>query len=394
MNFKNYKVIIAFILINFNIFCQTDLKTLEILYKKSNNIEDKLAISKKLLENPSKDMENLVVGILNDQAVYSVPNNKDQALYNEWVYITVLLVMNADIKNGAIQLKKIFDKVTDFAYKSEILLVIGKIGNKDLLPWLNNLLYIANNSNREGRKDFPDGYIYNLVDSIGYFNDTSSFKYLFYVANPGYATKIRKRAQEILSKMTNDPAPLCAEYMKDESNQTMILNALYYAINSNSPNENKILACKTALSLSMTTSSSDTQQSIQNEIRNEAAVNLGNYKAGGKDVVDLLVKKWSFDRDINSRLTTIQALQNINSEDSCRALVDFLNFFIDKTNRGAKLGFTEQEGNKLFVALIRAIGSISNAIGVEELTFLSLSPNYGDIIKREANSALKKKPKQ
>ncbi len=386
-------LVLIFIIISSGLmFGQSDVKTLEALYKNSTTIKEKNEVTKRLLGSASSDAEPLLMEILNDQSVTNIVNRQDQTQFNEWVHNTMEVLDKAGIKSGAVQMRKIFDMVTDYTYKGEILLAIGNTGDKNLLPWLNSLLDKVNNNNRNGKKDYPESYIYNLIEAIGMFNDPSSFQYLFYAANPAYGVKTRKLAQDKLAGLTNDPAPYCAEYIKTENDQLLILNALYYAINSGSPAENKILACKAALYSTMFTEAPPDQKSTQNEIRDEAASYLGEYKASDKDIIDLIAKKWDFDKNINSRLVTIQALEKIGTEDSAKILADKLDYYIDKTGDGARLGMTEQEGNRLVIALIRALGNIPNSIGIEELNRLVTSPDFGDIIKREAAAALKKKP--
>jgi len=94
------------------------------------------------------------------------------------------------------------------------------------------------------------------------------------------------------------------------------------------------------------------------------------------------------DKTTNSNIITIESLQKIATTDAAKVLSDKLGEFTQKTKDGAGTGFGKEEGERITIAIIRALGDIKDPVASEELLKIKTSSQYGNTVKNEATKAL------
>ncbi len=394
MGIRKFILLTVFFIMHLYLFSQADPKFWENLYKKSETLKEKYQMTKDIYNSAVNGFENIIEQILIEQAGYSIETKtpEEKRIYDEWVFYSVSTVDKINAKVGSEEMKKIFYKINNFRYKGKIIYTIGKIGNKDYLPWMNEQLKIINLKQRKGQyKDDMGELLFNILKALEFYNDPSSFADIFYVTFPNYKDNIRTFAQIILKKITNNPAPFCTEIIKKENYQIIKNEALLYSVNSGSPEDAKIITCVTALLDALTVPAQKDEIGIQLIIKDNATYYLGEFKVNDPEVIAMISKKWSFDEGTNSNLITIEALRKIGSEDSGKILGDKLMLYIEKKREGEKTGYLESEGIKIVVAIIRAIGDIPGNAGLDKLYLIKYGAQYENILKIEAQKAIDKK---
>jgi len=384
-----------FLIINLNIFGQS-IDLWKSMYKKAESLQEKKEIAIKIYDIATSEYTELISYTLKMQASYKVINANvmDRQLFEDWVYYTVLTANKIDFKEGSESLKTLYERVSNITSKGELIYMLGKSGDKKYLPWMNDQLDFINLKHKKGVYNEGDELITYIIKALDFFHDPSSFYYIFYAVIPNYSEKVRKLAGESLKKITPDPAVQCIEIIEKETSQRIKLEALYYAMNSEASNENKILVCKAALINALKTSTETDEIEIQKKIKDEATIYTGNLKAADPVIIKLIEEKWESDKDINSQLISIEALEKIGNDASAKVLADRLNLYIEKKREGAKTGYLDtNEAKRHMIAIIRALGNISGDVGLEELYIIEISPLFANPIKNEAKKAIKKKGK-
>ncbi|OHD15643.1 MAG: hypothetical protein A2086_13775 [Spirochaetes bacterium GWD1_27_9] len=390
-------LIVSFLIVTGLLFSQTttSVKGWEILYKQARDVKEKKEKVQQMSDIATKEFEKLIYSILQEEVEYALTKNPQEIKYfEEWVYYTILLVGKLEFKNTGNLLKALYIKVENPRYKGEIALVIGKVGATDLIGFLNNELRVYNDLQKNGKIIGKEETVDGLIRALTIFKDYSSFPVLFYASLPNYPENLRLLAINALSKMTDSPSKDCEKVIKNEKNMDVVLEALRFSFESKSPESEKISATKTALFVGLDELvNSDKNTSIETlkNIRDEATFYLGELKAKDPEVIKLIDKKWNTtDKDTNGNLISIEALQKIATEDAAKVLITKLAFLTLKAKEGYGTGFGKDEGEKITIAIIRALGSIGSPIAYDELLKVKNSTNYGKPIIEEANKALEK----
>lgn len=368
---------------------QTKVDMWESLYKDSKSIKEKRDMMKKISERATKEFDELIQYALREEAVFPLRKTRPELpLFEEWVYYTLVSAKNIKINKGSDQLKLIYRKVENPLYRGEILYAIGMIGDKSYLPWLNSLLIDINNNHRNGDFKGEEENLYGLIKGLEFYKDTSSFAPLFYTAIPNYDEKIRELAQQVLLKITDDPAPLCSNVIFLEQDPRIMLEALNYAYKSKSSDDKKIKTCKIGLMESSYRVVDRTDSALLLKLRNESVFFLGELKARDPEIIEPIRLKWEIDQDVYSRLTVVEALQKIGSDDTNKFLINRINEFVDKKLEGEKTGYEITDGNKVVIAIIRALGIAKVEESLQKLYKITLSSEFENIIKQEAKRSI------
>jgi len=387
---------IVFIIMSFltiGLFSQsTNAKTWANLYKKAISIAEKKQKMDQIFNVANQDFEGFVKDVLIEQIDYPVPKEvKEKKIYNELIFKTIQLAEKLKITGASGSIKTLYYKIDELNYRGEILYILGKLGDKSILPWLISEMGIANDLHRNGKSAGKYDIVDGAIKGLSFFKDPSSFDVLFYAAVPNYSDKIRKVALETINSITSEPAKLCASYIKKENDFTLILEALRFANKSASKNEDKISASKAALEMTFdaATTPSDLVLETKKTVQNESVSYLGELKASDDEIVKLILRKWESDKLINSNIISIEALQKIGTQTAIDAIRSKLAFFNLKVKEGAGTGFSKDEGVKFTIALIRALGASKNQSALEELYDARSTTNYDKVIVDEAEKAIK-----
>lgn len=387
-----YLFIVLFVVISMS-FGQ-DAKTWKILYSQAKTIKEKRDKVIKMAEVANAEFNNLVFDILQEEVEYALEQDvQEKKYFDEWVINTVNLATKLKVPNIASQLKALYQKIDTPRLKGDLMVSMGKTLDKSLLDFINNELRVFNELQKaggiKGKEDIVDG----VVKALDSFKDSSSFSYLFYASLYNYSEKTRKLAKSALDKITDNPASYCDEIIINETDMNVVFEALKFSYSSKSPDVEKINSARFALQIgldTMVSSEKNTARVIQDEIRDEATLYLGNLKAKDKDIITLIDKKWRMDKGANSNLVSIEALQKISTTDSAKLLSDRLGELNAKVKDGSGTGFGKDEGEKITLAIIRALGAIADPVATDELLKVKNSTQYANTIKQEAVKALEK----
>ncbi len=393
MNFKFLYLIAIFTCFTFGAFTQ-NVKAWEILYKQSKTIKDKKEKILQITETANEDFAPLIFNILQEQVEFVPVNDaQEKKYYDEWVMNTVTIATRINVKNVSSMLKTLYQKVITPRYKGDIMVAMGKTQDKEIVDFINNELRVFNDlqkaGNIKGKEDIVDG----VIRSLELLKEPSSFNYLFYAALPGYAEKTRNLAKSALNKITESPSSYCDEIIMNDPDMSIVLDALKFSYDSKSDAADKINSARFALQIGLDTFVSSEKNKAfitKDDIRDESVKYLGDLKATDKDIVTLIAKKWKMDKTTNSSLITIEALQKIATPESAKVLSDKLAEFNIKTREGAGTGFGKEEGERITLAIIKALGEIGEQVAVEELLKVKNSSRYGETIKKEAVKSLEK----
>lgn len=387
-------IFILCIFFSVSLFSQTNsVKTWSILYKKSLSIAEKKNKIIQIASIATTDFSDFIKDVLTEEADYpEIKDIKERKTFNEWVYNTILIADTLKITAATPLLQRLYFKVDEPRYKGEIIFTIGKLGDRSTIPWLNAEMNVMNDLHRDGKIKGKEEIVDGLVRSLSLFHDPSSFEELFYASIPNYSDKIRKQAADGLAKITNEPATLCADYIRTETDYNLIAEALKYAYKSASKTEDKILAVKNALlvTIDVKTTPNQTIAELQRKIRDDSVTYLAEFKTGDDETVKLIARKWDMDKNSISNIITIEALQKIGSDAAVNLLREKLAYLTLKTKEGAGTGFGKDEAGKIVISIVRALGSIGNPSALEELMDIKTTVEFGKPVIDEVDAAIKK----
>ncbi len=382
---KLLKTFILFILlINTTLINSNENLTLfKRLYYKARSLREKQVVLSQMQKVVSDDFIDFIMEIIVDQSNYnfSILEAKD---YENWCLESAKMAAQLKIEKSALYLERIYNKSQSAIVKGQILLTIAQTGNKSYIEWLNNALYKINNLHREKKYVEKEEIIQGIVIGLGLYADKSSFVDLLYAATPNYSNKTQELAKSAIDKITDNPALLCNDIILNNPNYDNKIDALLFAIESKSPDETKINTCKMTLKKTLGTDVENKLEIKKIKLLNESVKYLGKMKVQDKEIVNMIEQKWDDENDFYSAIINIQALESISSEDAAKLLNKKLSYWNKRKKEGSKDGYLSDEGPKVIVALIQALGSIKYIGSAEVLYDTIWTEGYGDNINREA----------
>jgi hypothetical protein len=375
-------------------FSQTSVKNWENLYKQANTMKSKKELFDKIKNVANKDFDDFLLTVLQDQIDEALPRAvQDRKYFEDWVYTTITIEETIKNPKSGPLLKLLYEKITTVRYKGEILFAIGAVGNRDLIPFLNDELRKFNDLQRNAKTTGKDEAVEGCIKAMMFFKDPSSFYQLFIAAQPYYPEKLRVLAADALKRISDTPSKLCDPLIEKSNDYAIATEALKYSLASNSPKEDKIDSCLKAfvVGLDDLIDPSPKMVEMQRNLRNIAIYNLGELKALNSDAIAVIDRKWKFDKETTiNNLTTIEALQKIATKDAANVLISRLAYFNTKSMEGGGTGFTKDEGEKIMLAIIGALGIIGDKVAEPELVRTTTQGTYGNTITTEAQKALGK----
>jgi hypothetical protein len=377
-----------------SIFSQNySAQTWTILYKKSVSLKEKREKTKQMVDIATPEFENLIMDILREQTdITAFTGSQDKKIYEEWVSYSVTIAAKLKLKNTSPLLKKLYSRIDSPKLKGDIILSIGKIENKEDMPYLVNELNLFNTTQKAGKLAGKDEIVIGLINALDIYKDPACFDALLDSYLLSYSEKTKALSDQAMKNISSTPSTLCEKYMIDSKEYIAISGALKYSLQSGSSQADKISSAKTALMLALDIRTNANAEVVdaQKKLREEATRNLGDLKATDAEIVKLIEKKWDLDKDSMSNITTIEALQKIATDQADQMLINKLAYLTQMAKEGGGTGFTLDEGNKVTIAIIRALGEIGNKAAVDELLNAVYTLEYGKPIIDEAQKALDK----
>jgi hypothetical protein len=115
---------------------------------------------------------------------------------------------------------------------------------------------------------------------------------------------------------------------------------------------------------------------------------LGEKKVKDKDVIDLIEEKWDNENEYYSILTNIEALEKISTDNAANVLIKKLSYWHERKKENIKDGYSDNESQKIIIALIKALGTIKYPESLDILYNILGTDGYGDTIIREASKSI------
>ena len=126
---------------------------------------------------------------------------------------------------------------------------------------------------------------------------------------PYFSDKTQELAKNALEKISDNPAKLCFNIVINDPDYDTKIDALTYALESNSPEEDKIYLAKNTLKKM---NGSIVQADLKEKriaLLNTSVKFLGEKKVTDKEVIDMIEEKWDNENSFYSILANIEALE-------------------------------------------------------------------------------------
>ena len=362
------------------------------IYQRSNNLVSKIKVMRNFEETANRDFIPLITDILSEISDKQEPKNFiEKNRHEELTLLAIKIAYKIKARQATDHLYKILNQSKNPLIIAYSLMAIGAGGDKKY----NEVFYemLVNKNARLMHGDKPEEYVvYGLLDAIGNLKHEKSFIPVFYTRYLGYSKRIQKKAGLTLDRIQVDPAEKCLQIIIEAIDIYYKERAYEYVMNADLDNEKKIQVARATLDYAVK-SKFTTDVVLLNKMknmRNLATQHLGELKAGDEAIVDLLADKFKMDRDLESQLIVISALEKINSKKSAGLLVSYLNDYNKRAEAGMGQG-KGIEGNRILRAIILAIANIGSVVAYEELMVTSsLTDIYSYEIIKMANDSLKK----
>lgn len=336
-----------------------------------HNISEKRNVVRDMFEDADETYVNFVVSILNEQVNYGRERNTSKRKdHEEWIYHTARLVGKLNISKGATRLKTLYDNVDDPILKGEIVYAAGSTKNREILPWINRLLKRFNEDNRSGDTKGVEPNVEGVLKALNFYKDPSSFPEVFYAALPNYSRNIKEMAQQLRADISSTPAQLCTDLIRTlRADQEMIFEVMEYGFNSESSDEDRLETCLIALERALDRDANIDAHNVEvrEKIKNYAVRHFAELKTEDKRATDIIERKWDADikykgqkaqDDIYTQLANIESLQIIATEEAAKILCRKIEYYNTRKQEGFETGYGEQEGGKLLIAIVTAMGEI------------------------------------
>ena len=378
----------------------------ENMYKHAKKMKEKRNLVKEMYKDIIEDYAPIISNIIDEQYNYGIEKDKNSFKdYEEWIYYTAMCAGSLKLSNKSEQLKTIYTYVKTPIYMGTIAHVLALTGDKDgVLPWLNEHLREMNMMVRKGSGSisYKEEIVEGILLGMKEFKDASSFEHDFFATVPNYSEKIRKLAREVLSEITDNPAPLIITFVNAEEDFEIIKDLLDYAHKSSSSNEDKEKLYITVLDrcLGQMVENNPENMAYKPKVEQDAIFYLGEVAAKDPLAVKLIGEKWKADNkdksgvseDTNVKLTNIDALRKIATPEATKILLENLKFYYEAGKEGFGTGYGTKEGNKIFIAVIRALGEIGtdDEDVLMALNLIKVSDEFGAPVIHEVEKALEK----
>ncbi|MEE1289571.1 MAG: hypothetical protein UHW86_00915 [Spirochaetota bacterium] len=412
MRFRKIALILSIaVLFSFDVSAKPKTaKYYENMYSFAKKMKEKRDLVKRVYkdigEGEGENYAPLISKIIDEQYNYGVEQDKNSFKdYEEWIYYTAMCAGALKLNNKAAQLKTIYTYVKSPIYLGTIAHVLALTGAKDeVLPWLNEHLREMNMMVRKGSGGI--GYKEEIVEGIllgmKEFKDLTSFEHVFFATVPNYSERIREIAREVLTEITDNPAPQIATFINAEDDFSIVRELLAYAHKSSSSNEDKEKLYLSVLDRCLGQMVENNQENLAFKPKAEQDVvfYLGEIKATSAEATKLIGEKWKADNkdksgvseDTNVKLINIEALRKIATPEASKVLLENLRFYYTAGKAGFGTGYGTKEGNKIFIAIIRALSEIGNSDEdiIMQLELIKNADEFGMPVIHEAEKALEK----
>lgn len=279
--------------------------------------------------------------------------------------------------------------------KAETLISLGKLRATDFLPQIVRALQDINAAPPRGREEVDSKGIIarGAIIALEKFRDESGYLPVFIMSVGSYPERVKELARATLPIILEDPSALLTEQVIKSSSYAPSIKfvALQTIEDANVPSVSKSAAAVASLSEGWRASTNDVRQRGEVARMRKTSIDMiRRYGTSDPTVYSLLERSYKEGFDDDEKLTSIQTLGTLATEDSAKLLNSFLMILIGKMQSGA---LSRIEGDMLR-AIIPAIGAIGSATSRPPLRTLLALDAATNAIKTLANDALSKLPAQ
>ncbi|MCH5149406.1 MAG: hypothetical protein J1G30_01955 [Spirochaetales bacterium] len=376
------------------------------MYSMARKMKEKRDLVKEMYKNIKEDYAPIISDIIDEQYNYGVERDKNSFKdYEEWIYYTAMSAGALKLSDKAEKLKTIYSYLKTPIYIGTVAHVLALTGAKDeVLPWLNEHLREMNLMVKKGtgkiayREEIAEGLLLGAKE----FKDPTSFEPVFFATIPNYSEKVRKIANEVLKEITDDPVPLISTFINREDDFVIVRNLLTYAYKSSSSDDEKEKLYVSVLNRCLGQLVEKNHENITNKpkVEQDAVFYLGEIKAKSPEAAKAIGEKWRADNadkrgiaeDTNIKLINIDALRKMGTKEASDVLLENLTYIYTMGKEGFGTGYGTKEGNRIFIAVIRALGDMGNSDEniTMALELIRSSYEFGTPVTREAEKALEK----
>lgn len=378
----------------------------KVMYANARKMKEKRNLVKEMYKNIKEDYAPIISNIIDEQYNYGIERDKNSFKdYEEWIYYTAMSAGVLKLSDKVEKLKAIYLYLKTPIYMGTVAHVLALTGAKDeVLPWLNEHLYEMNIMTRKGSGNisYKEEIVEGLLLGTKEFKDPTSFEPVFFATISNYSERVRKIANEVLTEITDDPVPLIGSFINREADFAVVKNLLTYAHKSSSTDDEKEKLYISVLDrcLGQLVEKSPENIAYKPKVEQDVIFYLGEIKAKSPKAIKLISEKWKADNvdkrgiaeDTNIKLINIEALRKIGTKEASDVLLENLNIYYTKAKEGFGTGYGTKEGNRIFIALIRALGDMGNSNEniIMALESIRTSEEFGTPVIREAEKALEK----
>lgn len=378
----------------------------KMMYGNARKMKEKCNLVKDIYKNIEDDYAPIISDIIDEQYNYGVERDKNSFKdYEEWIYYTAMSAGSLKLSGQAEKLKTIYTYLKTPIYIGTVAHVIALTGTKEeVLPWINEHLREMNTMVKKGSGSisYKEEIVEGLLFGAKEFKDSSSFEPVFFATIPNYSERIRKTARDVLKEITDDPVQIISTFINGEDDFAIVKDLLDYAHKSSSSNEDKEKLYISVLDRCLGQLIEKSYENMANKpkVEQNLVFYLGEIKAQSPQAAKLIGEKWKADNadkrgiaeDANIKLINIEALQKIATKEAADVLLDNLNIYYTAGKEGFGTGYGTKEGNRIFIAVIRALGEIgiSDENIIMALESIKISEEFGTPVTREAEKALEK----
>ncbi len=279
----------------------------------------------------------------------------------------------------------LFNSVDDPYLKADCLVALGQIRAIELVPQISIILRNLN-LDTYSDKQAAEIIAFGAIISLGKMKDTAGFEQVFYASLGWYSRRIKDKATEVLSIISDDPTEPVLKILNGESDFVSKALALNIENRSSASPENKSKAAVLGIKEGLRYSPRDPAEATQLSKLRLAGINIlinNNYK--NSDIVDDLSTVFTEATDINEKLLSLQALGVNGTDEAVSWLSNQLSVYNERQLSGLGVNQTEL----IYVKqLISSLAKSGNANAKPVLLAVQFS-DYTPAINRLSKNALK-----
>jgi hypothetical protein len=379
-------------LVGFTLFCsiasmgfaitfQEDLEIYTYLYDNSSSPTEKFNIVQVL--QTQKELTgtgefyarafNQLVGQASDIRSYSAT---ERVAADDLAQTLAALIGDEKYTTSAPDLRRAYDAFPNSPLvQTECLISLGKLRDTTYLPWVVQVLRNLNAVSPRGSEEAEaKSYIARgAILALEKYRDISGYLPVFEMSVSGYPKRILDLAKATLPVILADPSELLTTQVIRGSGYAISVKlvALQTIEDSNVPNTGKATAAAAALTEGWRSQPSTPRERTEiAQLRKLSIEMVSRYGTSDPAVYPLLERSYKEGSDDNEKVSSIQALGAVATEDSAKMLSSFLLTLVTRIQNE----INSQADERMIREIISAIGVVGKDPGRSALDAVINSP--------------------